>query len=165
MGTLRIRHPVRCWKDGQPKVRSLTHGAVGEISRKSPLEEPTQIARSVLASKTFHSDYESVFDNYDILLTPTLGTTTPKLGVFGPQIDGETHWQRIHEFLPFTKYQNISGAPAISLPCATDDDGLPIGIQLATRLGGDRLLLELSLQLEGSSAWNSIYNLHNTQNI
>jgi amidase len=115
--------------------------------------------------RRFISDYETVFDNYDILLTPTLGTTTPKLGVFGPQIDGETHWQRIHEFLPFTKYQNISGAPAISLPCATDDDGLPIGIQLATRLGGDRLLLELSLQLEGSSAWNSIYNLHNTQNI
>jgi len=116
MGTLRIRHPVRCWKDGQPKVRSLTHGAVGEISRKSPLEEPTQIARSVLASKTFHSDYESVFDNYDILLTPTLGTTTPKLGVFGPQIDGETHWQRIHEFFRSPSIKTSLAPPQFHCP-------------------------------------------------
>ena len=106
--------------------------------------------------KRFISDYERIFDNYDILLTPTLGTTTPQIGVFGPEVDGETHWRRIQDFLPFTKYQNISGGPAISLPCATDNEGLPIGIQLATRLGDDRLLLELSLQLERAFAWNSL---------
>ena len=94
-----------------------------------------------------------------ILLTPTLGTNVPKLGFFGPEVDGQTHWERIYEFLPFTKYQNISGAPAITLPCATDSNGMPIGIQLASRLGADRLVLELSLQLESNSNWRKLFEI------
>ena len=94
--------------------------------------------------------------NFDILLTPTLGTTVPKLGFFGPEVSGQEHWERINDFLPFTKYQNISGAPAITLPCGTDLKGLPIGIQLSSRLGEDRLLLKLSLQLEQNSTWKSL---------
>ena len=106
--------------------------------------------------RRFVSDYEKLFDEHDILLTPTLGTTTPPLGKFGPEVDGETHWKRIFEFLPYTKYQNISGAPAITLPCGTDSKGLPIGIQLSSNLGEDRLLLSLSLQIENASSWRSL---------
>ena len=106
--------------------------------------------------RRFSADYEKFFQECDILLTPTLGTTVPELGFFGPEVDGQTHWERIYEFLPFTKYQNISGAPAITLPCATDSNGLPIGIQLASRLGADRLVLELSLQLEANSNWRKL---------
>jgi len=106
--------------------------------------------------RSFSADYEKLFDRYDVLLTPTLGTTTPPLGKFGPEVDGKTHWKRIIEFLPYTKYQNISGSPAITLPCATDKLGLPIGIQLSSSLGEDRLILELSLQLEKNSSWKSL---------
>ena len=108
--------------------------------------------------KRFVSQYDDFLQNFDILLTPTLGTTVPELGFFGPEVDGQTHWERINEFLPFTKYQNISGAPAITLPCSTDTKGLPIGIQLSSRLGEDRLLLKLSLQLEQNSNWKSLSN-------
>ena len=106
--------------------------------------------------RRFVAEYEKFFQDYDVLITPTLGTTVPKIGFFGPEVDGKTHWERINEFLPFTKYQNISGAPAITLPCATDAKGLPIGIQLSSRLGEDRLLLKLSLQLEEISSWKSL---------
>jgi len=106
--------------------------------------------------RRFVSQYETFMQNFDILLTPTLGTTVPKLGFFGPEVSGQEHWERINDFLPFTKYQNISGAPAITLPCGTDLKGLPIGIQLSSRLGEDRLLLKLSLQLEQNSNWKSL---------
>ena len=106
--------------------------------------------------RRFVAEYEKFFQDYDVLITPTLGTTVPKIGFFGPEVDGKTHWERINEFLPFTKYQNISGAPAITLPCASDAKGLPIGIQLSSRLGEDRLLLKLSLQLEEISSWKSL---------
>ena len=109
-----------------------------------------------LRLRKFASDYEKLLEGFDILLTPTLGTTPPKIGFFGPEVDGEIHWHRINEYLPFTKYQNISGAPAITLPCSTDSEGLPIGIQFASRLGEDRLLLELSKQLEEASSWKSL---------
>ena len=118
-----------------------------------------KIPSSFKRLRRFSVDYENFFQEYDILLTPTLGTTVPKLGFFGPEVDGQTHWERIYEFLPFTKYQNISGAPAITLPCAIDSNGLPIGIQLASRLGADRLVLELSLQLEANSNWSALYKI------
>ena len=106
--------------------------------------------------RRFVSQYEVFMQNFDILLTPTLGTTVPKLGFFGPEVSGRKHWERINDFLPFTKYQNISGAPAITLPCGTDSKGLPIGIQFASSLGEDRLLLKLSLQVERNSNWKSL---------
>ena len=106
--------------------------------------------------RRFVSQYENFMQDFDILLTPTLGTTVPELGFFGPEVSGQDHWERINEFLPFTKYQNISGAPAITLPCGTDAKGLPIGIQLSSNLGEDRLLLKLSLQLEQNSNWKSL---------
>ena len=39
--------------------------------------------------RRFSADYEKFFQECDILLTPTLGTTVPKLGFFGPEVDGE----------------------------------------------------------------------------
>ena len=106
--------------------------------------------------RRFVSQYDNFMQNFDILLTPTLGTTVPELGFFGPEVSGQEHWERIINFLPFTKYQNISGAPAITLPCGTDSRGLPIGIQLSSPLGKDRLLLKVSLQLEQNSSWKSL---------
>ena len=91
-----------------------------------------------------------------MLLTPTLGTPTQKIGYFGPAVPGEVHLERIRTYLPFTKYQNIAGAPAITLPLATCKDGLPIGIQFAARSGEDRMLLALALELEQASPWKSL---------
>jgi len=47
----------------------------------------------------------------------------------------------------------MTGQPAISLPLATSDQGLPIGIQLMARFGRDADLLRLSAQLERVLPW------------
>jgi aspartyl-tRNA(Asn)/glutamyl-tRNA(Gln) amidotransferase subunit A len=39
---------------------------------------------------------------------------------------------------------NLSGQPAISVPCGFDSDGLPIGLQIATRSGTDALTLSIA---------------------
>jgi aspartyl-tRNA(Asn)/glutamyl-tRNA(Gln) amidotransferase subunit A len=43
---------------------------------------------------------------------------------------------------------NLTGMPAISLPCGHDADGFPVGLQLAALKGYDSLLLQVSLQCE-----------------
>ena len=100
--------------------------------------------------------YEQFTSNYDVLLTPTLGIPTPKIGYFGTAVPGEVHLERIKPFLPFTKYQNISGAPAITLPLGTCAEGLPIGIQFASKFGEDRKLLELAMELEEAAPWRTL---------
>ena len=49
----------------------------------------------------------------------------------------------------YTPLHNVVGAPGISLPVALDLDlMLPVGVHLAARVGQERLLLELALQVE-----------------
>lgn len=106
--------------------------------------------------KRFTAQYDHFMSSYDVLLTPTLGTPTPKLGYFGPAVPGAVHLQRMASFLPFTKYQNVSGAPAVTLPLATCADGLPIGVQFAGRFGEDPKLLELAFELEQAAPWKTL---------
>jgi len=48
---------------------------------------------------------------------------------------------------------NAAGWPAMSLPAGIDADGMPIGVQLVARPGGERLLLELAAHIEQARTW------------
>jgi len=106
--------------------------------------------------KKFARTYAKFFNKYDVLLTPTLGHAPPKLGYLSTELDFDTAFDRLKTFLPFTPYQNISGAPAITLPITNNAAGLPVGVQFASKYGEDRLLLELALELEKANPWKKI---------
>jgi amidase len=58
----------------------------------------------------------------------------------------------LNSYITFTPTQNITGAPAISLPMGLSKDGLPIGLQFAGKMGDERQLLELAFELEQADA-------------
>lgn len=53
--------------------------------------------------------------------------------------------------VPYTQLANLTGRPAMSVPLHWTPAGLPIGVQLVGRLGGDGLLLHLAAQLEAAA--------------
>ena len=89
-------------------------------------------------------------DGYDLLLTPTLGEPPPPLGSFAAPNTGV----RSAQIVSFTYAFNLSGHPAISLPCHRDD-GLPIGVQLIAVHGREDLLLQVSADLEQAMTWTT----------
>ena len=90
-------------------------------------------------------------DGYDLLLTPTLASPPPKLGVLVRRPDDRAAlWA---EAIPYTPQFNTSGLPAISLPLSMSADGLPIGIQLGARYGDEATLIRVASQLEGAMPW------------
>jgi amidase len=103
--------------------------------------------------KKFSIQYENIFSNYDILLSPTLAHAPPKIGYLGPEISFGTHFERLRQYVGFTPIQNIAGAPAISLPMGFSRQGLPIGTQFAAAYGQEKCLLELALELEEARPW------------
>jgi amidase len=92
------------------------------------------------------------WNNYDLLLTPTLGAPPPELGWFtaaGPEQEGA----RVASFIPYTAQFNMSGQPAITLPLHWTPSGLPVGVQLAAAYGREDILVQVASQLEQASPW------------
>ncbi len=98
-------------------------------------------ARSALynAMRGFH-------ERYDLLLTPTMPVTAPKVGEEMPDWDGfGDDWLN---WSPYTYPFNLTQQPAISVPCGVAGDNLPMGAQLVGRLGDDALVLRAACTVE-----------------
>lgn len=91
----------------------------------------------------------------DVLLMPTLPSTTPELGYLDVT-DPESMWTRSSSFSACASMFNLSGQPAISLPLGADDGGLPVGVQLVSDYAQEDVLLRLSGQLEAAAPWATV---------
>jgi amidase len=89
---------------------------------------------------------------YDAVLTPTLASPPAEVGYFSEAGPAE-NFERQKLFTPYTALYNVSGQPAVSLPLHWTADGLPIGVMLAGRMGGEGTLISLSAQLEAAQPW------------
>ncbi len=87
------------------------------------------------------------FSSFDAVLTPALATPPPPIGWYD-QEDGERNFAQQVQFTPFTSFVNVSGLPAITVPVEDTADGLPMGVQLIGRPGGEATLFALGAQLE-----------------
>lgn len=92
-------------------------------------------------------------DRLDVLVSPVLAHEPPPLGHLAPDVEPRTHLVRLLRWASFTPLQNVTGAPAVSLPLGRSTAGLPIGVQVAAPLGEERRLLELALELELAAPW------------
>ncbi len=96
-----------------------------------------QKVRQVIRQETL-----KIFENYDIILTPTTSTVAFKIG--------EKSNNPIAMYLAdlFTVQANLAGIPALSIPYGTDDNGLPIGMQIMGKPFEESTLLQLAQQLQ-----------------
>src|SRR4051812_16825970 len=89
-------------------------------------------------------------EGWDLLLTPTLGAPPPRLGELMNPNGGAA---KVEALVPYTTHFNVTGQPAISLPLHWNDEGLPIGVQLAAGFGREDVLFRAAAQLEAAQPW------------
>ena len=92
---------------------------------------------------------------YDALLAPTVTAPPRPVGHFTEGADGAEEFARISRFACFTPAFNVTGQPAVNVPVEWTDEGLPIGMMLTGRMGGEDTLISLSAQLESARPWAS----------
>jgi aspartyl-tRNA(Asn)/glutamyl-tRNA(Gln) amidotransferase subunit A len=96
---------------------------------------------------------EQVLNLVDMLLTPTLPVVAPGIGQ--EQVStGRAHRDVRLALLSLTRPANLSGLPAISLPCGFSPDGLPVGLQLIGRRFEDATLLCAAYAYEQATSWH-----------
>lgn len=92
------------------------------------------------------------WDTYDVLVTPTVAITAPKVGEFQDPTNPAGVFRYI-ALAPFTSPFNLTGQPAVNVPMGPDEDGMPRGVQLVGRPGDEATLIRLAAQMEAAHPW------------
>ncbi|MDQ1521851.1 MAG: amidase [Actinomycetota bacterium] len=99
-------------------------------------------------------DIAQWWEDFDLLVTPTLLEPPPALGILADTEDPMKGYARTGLFASFTPFANQTGQPAISLPLHWNPDNIPVGVQFVAKYGREDLLLRVASQLEDAQPWS-----------
>jgi Asp-tRNA(Asn)/Glu-tRNA(Gln) amidotransferase A subunit family amidase len=123
-----------------------TFAAFVEPGLKLPLRDYLEAQAEV--TNFLEQSAPDYWKDCDVLATPTLAvppfSTKLPLGpeqIRGENVDPQVGWA-------FTWPFNLTGQPAISIPCGWTEEGLPLGLQLVGRRGADGLVLRVAAAIE-----------------
>ncbi len=95
-----------------------------------------------------------LLDDVDLLAGPTEPVTAPPL-LQQRVLAGEQEIGTVAALTQYTRPYNITGFPAISIPCGFSSDDLPIGLQLAGRPFDEETVLRAGHAYEQSTNWHT----------
>jgi aspartyl-tRNA(Asn)/glutamyl-tRNA(Gln) amidotransferase subunit A len=114
------------------------------------------LQRALVARSDLFRRFQRLFETYDLLVSPTLSAPALPLdqdpferitisGVDAGTIRGAWY--------PYTYPTNLTGNPAISIPCGWSAAGLPIGFQIIGPWHAETTLLDVASRLEAQLQW------------
>jgi len=110
------------------------------------------LSRALLRVDQLKRQMDTFFDDYDLLLTPTMAVPAFPIGQ-RPTVIGGKEVNRFWGYLPFTFPINMSGQTASSVPCGFSSDGMPIGLHLVGPRGAEARVLQASAAFEQARPW------------
>jgi amidase len=146
--------------------------AVGMIGQALSAADYAKAARYL---QTAGREIGRFFEQYDVLLTPTLSQPPVPIGALQPSSRDQTLIKLIaslnahrllnalgvikptaaqtFDFIPYTPPFNVTGQPAMSVPLYWNEAGLPVGMQFVGRFGDEAMLFRLAGQIERAKPW------------
>jgi aspartyl-tRNA(Asn)/glutamyl-tRNA(Gln) amidotransferase subunit A len=92
------------------------------------------------------------FEVADVIVTPTVPIAAPPIGETTARWGEET--EALGSTLTrFTRPFNLTGLPAVSIPCGFTADGLPVGMQIAGKAFDESTVLRVAYAYEQASTW------------
>jgi aspartyl-tRNA(Asn)/glutamyl-tRNA(Gln) amidotransferase subunit A len=112
----------------------------------------TQYLKAQRTRRQVQEDFSRVFRKVDVIVTPQLPITAPKIN------QGIVAWGKKTEQVPsaltrFTRIYNLVGIPALSVPCGFSSTGLPMGLQIAGRPFDEATVLRVGHTYEAITPW------------
>ena len=102
----------------------------------------------------FDREVRKLLEQVDLLAGPTEPVTAPTL--LAPEVQaGEITVGTTAALTQYTRPYNITGSPAISVPCGFSASGLPIGLQLAGRAFDESTVLRAAHAYEQATQWRN----------
>lgn len=133
-------------------LESITFQMVAEGEKVSSFDQTLVMGMAGHMSLEFGH----FFEEWDLLLSPTFIQGTPKIGsplTLNSKCTLDEWFEEASRFIPGTPIANMTGLPAISIPCAIGPGGLPLGMHFFSGMGKERILIDIARQLEESDPW------------
>ena len=86
--------------------------------------------------------FDRAFEKYDVILSPAAPTTAPKIG------DSLSDPLKMYLGDIYTISVNLAGLPGMTVPCGTDKNGLPIGLQLIADCFNEKKMIQTAYTYE-----------------
>ncbi|MBS4217529.1 amidase [Bacillus sp. FJAT-49711] len=93
------------------------------------------------------SQFEQLFEKVHIIATPTIPITPQKIGEEMVEINGVQD-SVYNTMIRLPAVFNVTGHPALSIPCGLAENGLPVGLQLAAAHHNERVLIHTGFAYE-----------------
>jgi aspartyl-tRNA(Asn)/glutamyl-tRNA(Gln) amidotransferase subunit A len=128
---------------------SRKYREMADVGRRLPASRLWAIVEQVKALRKVAA---TLFDDFDVIVLPSAAALPWKAeDAYPTHIDSQEVGPRGHAV--YTGWVNAAGLPALALPCKPSREGLPIGMQLVGRYGGDDQLLDLGAAYEAAHPW------------
>ncbi len=146
---IRYGHRVEGSNLQETYIKSRSEGFGDEVKRRIMLgnfvlSSGYYDAYYVKAQKVRHlikDEYEAVFKEVDLILSPIAPSVAPKFGELKKPMD--MYLSDIYSISV-----NLAGLPAISLPVDKNAEGMPVGLQLIAKAFDEQTLFDGALSLE-----------------
>ncbi|MGH9748090.1 MAG: amidase [Candidatus Acidiferrales bacterium] len=106
------------------------------------------------AKRAVTHEFDSAFEDVDAILAPTLPIVAPRIGENEVAIEGRKETVR-SALVRLNRPANLTGHPALSVPCGFAKSGLPIGLQLIGPNWSEAQLLAIALAYEDATDWHA----------
>jgi amidase len=127
-------------------------GRTRSLARLGALVPASAVRRSRAAESKVVARVNSLFRDFDVLVTPTTARPAPPVGKW----EGRGALLTLNGAIwhcPFTAMWNFTGQPAASVPAGIDGAGMPTAVQLIVPPNDEATLLSLAAQMEAARPW------------
>lgn len=113
----------------------------------------TDYIKAFEMKRIVEEEFDAVFEEVDAIIAPSSPVPAPLMGQSEVMAGGKMQGLR-PTLVRTNRPINVSGSPAIALPCGFTNSGLPVGMQLIGPRWGEAKLLAIAAAYEAATNWN-----------
>ncbi|MBI4366294.1 MAG: amidase [Deltaproteobacteria bacterium] len=136
----------------------LDHPAISPVMRRRlakglTIDDATLAASRAARPQLLKDFEEQIFGKADAAILPVMAIRTPPLVEVDPASRSFSA-RRLYELSHYTRFVNMLGLPAVSIPVGFDDRDLPVALQIIGRPGSDFDLIALAVRVQEKTDWH-----------
>jgi aspartyl-tRNA(Asn)/glutamyl-tRNA(Gln) amidotransferase subunit A len=121
------------------------------IAKRGARLTAVEVGKAMAARSAYWDRMSRAFAQFDVLVTPTISVPAFALGIVGPDSVNGTPVSHLAWTLAYSF--NLTGQPAITVPCGFTSGGLPVGLQIVGRRHADGAVLRAAAAFESARPW------------